>query len=48
MDADTMSLPPMNEYRTRLGVPGRALERSRVPFVAAAINVLFTCKQEST
>lgn len=44
MEAETMSLPPMKEYRRRLGVPGLALERSRVPFVAAAIKVLFTCK----
>ena len=25
-------------------MPGLALERSRVPFVAAAMSVLFTCK----
>ena len=48
IDAETMSLPPMNEYRRRLGVPGLALERSRVPFVAAAIRVLFTCKHVCT
>ena len=44
MEAETMSLPPTKEYRRRLGVPGRELDRSRVPFVAAAIKVLFTCK----
>ena len=44
MEAETMSLPPTKEYRSRLGVPGRELDRSRVPFVAAAIKVLFTCK----
>ena len=44
MEAETMSLPPMKEYRRRLGVPGLALDRSRVPFVAAAIKVLFTYK----
>ena len=47
MEAETMSLPPMKEYRRRLGVPGLALERSRVPFVAAAIRVLLTCKHLS-
>jgi len=44
MDAETMSLPPRNEYSSRLGVPGLALDKSRVPLVAAATNVLFTCK----
>ena len=45
MLAETMSLPPIHEYSRRLGVPGLALESSRVPFVAAAISVLFTCRQ---
>ena len=45
MLAETMSLPPIHEYSRRLGVPGLALESSRVPFVAAAISVLLTCRQ---
>ena len=48
MDAETMSLPPRKEYRSRLGVPGLELDRSRVPFVAAAIKVLFTCTYATT
>ena len=45
MLAETMSLPPIHEYSRRLGVPGLALESSRVPFVAAAMSVLLTCRQ---
>lgn len=47
MEAETMSLPPMKEYSRRLGVPGLVFDRSRVPFVAAAIRVLFTCRHAS-
>ena len=45
MLAETMSLPPIHEYSRRLGVPGLPLESSRVPFVAAAMSVLLTCRQ---